>query len=327
MHPLTWYTAVAAGIMLSASCHAASGTWQPDQHVEIIVPTSAGSGSDMMARLLERLIREEKWAPVPVLVTNKPGGGGGIASNYLNQHAGSGNYVMVTSPSFLTSHIMGASSAKPTDVTPLAQMGADYVGFAVRADSPLRTGKDLVERLRADPGSVSVAIANAIGNHNHIATATLVKAAGGNVKRLKVVVFNGSAEIVAAILGGHVDVVANPMAALLPHLRAGKVRILGVSSEHRLGGALAAIPTWKEQGIVAVSANWRTVVGPKGMSDDQIRYWDEVFSKIVKTSAWKSDLDANVIADTYLDSAQTKKQMNAQYAELSSVLSELGLAK
>ena len=222
---------------------------------------------------------------------------------------------------------MGASSVKHSDVTPLAQMGADYVGFAVRADSPLKSGKDLVERLRADPGSISVAIANAIGNHNHIATATLVKAAGGNVKRLKVVVFNGSAEIVAAILGGHIDVAANPMAALLPHFQAGKIRILGVSSERRLGGALSAIPTWKEQGIFAVSANWRTVVGPKGMSEAQIRYWDEVFRKIVKTSAWKSDLDANVIADTYLDSRQTRKQMDAQYAELSSVLGELGLAK
>lgn len=308
-------------------CHAAVPTWKPDQHVEIVVATSPGSGSDMMARLLERLLREENLLATPALVVNKPGGGGTIALNYLNQHAGSGNYVMVSSPSLITSYITGISTVNYTEVTPLAQMGADYVGFTVRAESRMKIGRDLIERFKADAGSVSVALANSLGNHNHIATAILAKAAGGNIKRLKVVVFNGSGEAVAALLGGHVDVVANPVAAMLQLFQAGKVRILGVSSEHRLGGALSGIPTWKEMGIPAVSANWRTVIGPKGMSDEQIRFWNDAFSKIVKTSVWKRDLDANLLGDTYLDSQQTKKFMDMQYAELRSVLGELGLAK
>jgi putative tricarboxylic transport membrane protein len=327
---MAWWAWIALLVLLrvgSTYSHAAATAWKPDRHVEIIVATSPGSGSDLMARLLERLLREENLLATPALVVNKLGGGGTIALNYLNQHAGSGNYVMVSSPSVITSYITGISNVNYTEVTPLAQMGADYVGFTVRADSPLKSGRDLIERFKADAGTVSIALANSLGNHNHIATAILAKAAGGNIKRLKVVVFNGSAEEVAALLGGHIDVVANPVAAMLQHFQAGKVRILGISAEQRLGGALSAIPTWQEMGIAAVSANWRTVIGPKGMSEAQIRFWNEAFSRIVKTGAWKKDLDANLLGDTYLDSQQTRKFMDLQFAELRSVLSELGLAK
>jgi putative tricarboxylic transport membrane protein len=321
-------TMAAFFLMVATSfCHAAAPMWKPDQHVEIIVATSAGSSSDAMARLLERLLREEKLLAAPAVVVNKPGGGGTIALNYLNQHAGNGSYVMVSSPSVITSYITGVSPVNYTDLTPLARMGADYVGFMVSADSPLKSGRDLIARLGSDTGAVSIALANSAGNHNHIAAALLARAAGGNIKRLKVVIFNGSAEAVTALMGGHVDIVANPVSAMLQLMQAGKIRILGVSSDSRLGGAMSGIPTWKEMGIAAVSANWRTVIGPKGMSEEQIRFWNDAFAKIVKTSAWKNDLESNLLGDTYLDSQQTRKFMDQQYAELRSILGELGLAK
>lgn len=312
---------------LVGPCDAAVPPWKPDQHVEIVVATSPGSGSDLMARLLERLLREEKFISTPALVVNKPGGGGAIALSYLNAHAGSGHYVMVSSPSVITSYLTGISPVNYTEVTPLAQMGADYVGFTVRADSPIKSGRDFLDRFKTDVSAVSIALANSPGNHNHIAAALLAKAAGGNIKRLKVVIFNGSAEAVTALLGAHVEVVANPVSALLQLSQAGKVRILGVSSESRLGGALAALPTWKEMGVSAVSANWRTVIGPKSMSEEQVRFWDDAFGKIVRTALWKSDLDANLLGDTYLASAQAKKFMDQQYTELRSILGELGLLK
>ena len=321
---------IAAFVLLAAvfaACHAAAPAWKPDQHVEIVVATSAGSASDAMARLIERLLREEKLLAAPAVVVNKPGGGGTIALNYLNQHAGNGGYIMVSSPSIITSYLTGVSPVNYTELTPLAQMGADYVGFAVSADSPLKTGRDLIARFKSDAGSVSIALANSAGNHNHIAAALLARAAGGDIKRLKVVIFNGSAEAVTALMGGHVDVVANPVSAMLQLMQSGRIRILGVSSDSRLGGAMAGIPTWKEMGIAAVSANWRTVIGPKGMSEEQIRFWNDTFARIVKTTAWKLDLEANLLGDTYLDSQQTRKFMDQQYAELRLILGELGLAK
>ena len=324
-----WIPAFAGMTMMQASdiASAASATWKPDRNVEIIANTSPGTGSDTTARLIHKFLLEKKLIEVTAAVVNKVGGGGTIGLTYLTQHVGNGHYLMVTSPTMLTNHITGKSALNYTDTTPLAQLGSEAVVFSVRADSPLKSGRDLAERLRADPGGISIAIGNSAGSHNHIAAALVAKAVGANVKRLKVVAFNGSTEGIAALLGGHIDVVASPASGVLQHFLAGKVRILAVSSDKRLAGALAAIPTWKELGIAVVVANWRSVVGPKGMSDEQIAYWDGVFARLAQLPDWKQELAAKLEEDTYLNSRDTRKLMDTQYAELSAILSDLGLTR
>ena len=319
--------AVAAMLAAPLLCHAAAAPWRPDRNVEIIVNTSPGTGSDTTARLIQKLLLDKKLVEVTATVVNKVGGGGTIGLTYLTQQAASGHHLMVTSPTMLTNHITGKSAINYTDTTPLAQLGSESVVFTVRADSPMKSGRDLAERIKADPGGISIAIGNSVGSHNHIAAALVTKAVGANVKRLKVVAFNGSTEGITALLGGHLDVVASPASGVLQHFIAGKVRIVAVSAEQRLGGALAAVPTWKELGISAIAANWRSVVGPRGMSEEQIRYWDNVFAKMVQLPDWKQALAAKLEEDTYLNSRDTRKLMDAQHAELTTVLSDLGLAK
>ena len=301
--------------------------WNPDQAVEIVIGTSAGSGSDTTGRWIQRWIREKKLVDVPANVINKPGGGGTIAFTYLNQHPGNGHYVMVSSPSLMTNFITGRTTLKYSDATPLAQLGAESVVFSVRSASPLRTAKDLAERLKADPGSLSFSIGIAIGSHNHIATAQVAKAVGADIRKLKVIAFSGSADGLTALLGGHIDVAASPVSGVLPHVKAGRLRTLAVSSEQRLAGDLAAVPTWMELGIPAVSANWRSVVGPRGMSEQQVLYWDEVFGRMARLPEWKQELESRMVEATYLNSRDTRKRMDAEHAELTAVLTELGLAK
>ena len=101
--------------------------------------------------------------------------------------------------------------------------------------------------------------------------------------------------------------------------------MIAVSSAQRSSGALSAVPTWKEAGINAVSSNWRSLVGPKGMSEDQIRFWDDVFARMVQLPEWKQDLDAKVIDNTYLNARDTRKLMETEYAELAAILGDLGL--
>jgi putative tricarboxylic transport membrane protein len=324
-----WIPAFAGMTMLQAPdvAIAAGAAWKPDRNVEIIANTSPGTGSDTTARLIHKLLLDKKLINVTATVVNKIGGGGTVGLTYLTQHAGNGHYLMVTSPTILTNHITGKSALNYTDTTPLAQLGSEPVVFSVRADSPLKSARDLAERLRTDPGALSIAIGNSAGSHNHIAAALVAKAVGASVKRLKVVAFNGSTEGIAALLGGHIDVVASPASGVLQHFLAGKVRILAVSSEKRLAGALAAIPTWKEAGIAVVVANWRSVAGPKGLSDEQIVYWDSVFARLAQSPDWKQELAAKLEEDTYLNSRATRKLMETQYAELAAILADLGLAK
>lgn len=305
----------------------AGAAWQPERGVEIIVNTSAGTGSDSTARAIHRMLVENKLVDATVTVVNKPGGGGAIGLAYLTQHKGNGHYLMVTSPTMLTNHIAGKSQLNYTDTTPLAQMGSESVVFTVRADSPLKSVRMLADRIKADPSSLSVAIGNSIGSHNHIAVALMAKAVGADVKRLKVVAFSGSTEGITALLGGHIDLVASPASGVLQLVQAGKARILAVASEKRLTGALAGIPTCKELGLPVIAANWRSIVGAGGLSAEQVRYWDDVFARVSRLPEWKRGLETKLEEETYLNAADTKKYMEAQYEELRNVLSELGLAK
>jgi|SRR5688572_11575216 len=301
--------------------------WKPDQRVEIVAGVSPGAGSDVTARWIQRLASEKKLIEAPSSVVNKPGGGGTIALNYLNQQPGNGHTVMVTSPTMLTNHITGRSPLSYTDVTPLAQLGSEFVIFSVRAESPIRTAQDLAERLKADPGSLSFAVGNSTGSHNHIATAQVTRAVGADAKRLKVVAFGGSAEGVAALLGGHIDVAASPPSAMVQHVKAGRARFLAVAAPRRLTGELASVPTWREMGIDSVASNWRSVIGPRGLSEEQVRYWDGVFSRLAALTEWKQDLEARLVEPTYYNARDTRKLMAQEHAALGATLNDLGLAK
>ena len=114
---------------------------------------------------------------------------------------------------------------------------------------------------------------------------------------------------------------------MVAHVKAGRLRMLAVSAEQRLGGELSSVPTWKELGIPAVAANWRSVVGPRGMSEPQVQYWDDVFGKLARLPEWKQDLEAKLVENTYLNSRDTRKLMDAQHAELTAILAELGMIK
>jgi putative tricarboxylic transport membrane protein len=304
-----------------------AAAWHPERNVELIVGTAPGGGSDSTARLVQRLLTEKKLIERPAAVLNKVGGGGAAAAAYMMQHAGSGHHLLVVSPTLLTNFILGKTTVNHTHLTPLAQIGTEYVTFAVPADSPIKTGKDLAARLQKDAAGVSFALSNALGNHNHSAIAQLAAAVGADVKKLRVAVFNSSSEVASTLMGGHVDVQASPGAATIPHMQSGKLRILAVAAPERQAGALAGVPTWAEQGFKVVSANWRNVVGPQGMSAAQTQFWDGVFAKLVQQEEWKKDIAAHHFANTYLNSADTRKLMETQFVELSAALRALGLAK
>jgi putative tricarboxylic transport membrane protein len=313
--------------LLTLSAVAQTPAWKPGHNVELVIPTAAGSGSDRTGRLIQSLMQDKKLVEPPVTVVNKPGGGGAIGLFYLVQQKESGHHFLITSPTLLTNYILGKTTATYRDLTPMAVIGADFVAFSVNADSPIKTGADLVERLKKDAGGVTFALANALGNHNHIAIGELALAVGANIRSLKVVVFNSSGQVTTSLLGGHVDVIASPVSQVVQHVESGKMRIIAVASDRRLSGAFSSIPTWKEQGISTVSANWRNVMGTKGMSSAQVAYWDKVFAQLVQMPEWKKANDETHTENIYLNSIDTRKQLDQLNKELTITLRELGLAK
>jgi putative tricarboxylic transport membrane protein len=314
------------GAALAAPRPAAAAQWQPSDNIEIVVGAGAGGGNDNTARTLQKILIEKKLIPSAATVVNKPGGGGSIALSYLTQRSGNGSVLDVTSNTMLTNHITKKSTINHTDLTPISILINEYIAFDVKPDSPLKTGRDLVAKLRADPGSVVVGISTSLGNINHIAFATVARAVGVDPKKVKTVVFSSSGASITALMGGHVDLVVGPVSIAGRHLESGKLRVLAVTSPLRRAGVFAGVPSWKELGVDAVVDNWRGLIAPKGLTAAQIGYWDETLARVFQTEEWKKEVDANYWDNAAKTSAESDKYLRQQYEELRQALVELALA-
>lgn len=313
---------IMAAVCVTGAVHAAQ-VWAPDRVVEIVAGSGAGGAQDRTARTMQKIWKDRNIIPVPVSVANRPGGGGTLSITYLNQQGGDGRFIAVGSPSLLINNISGTSTVGLNDVKSLALLFSEYIVIAVRNDSPIRTGADLVRRMKADPGSVSAAVATARGGMQHITVGRIAKAIGADVGKLRVVVFNSGGESITQVMGGHIDIVATAVANAAPHVANGQLRIIGIAAPQRLPGPLATVPTWKEQGVDVVVSNWRSVLGSKSMTAAQTAWWDNALQKLVQTPEWNEDIQKNYWVNNYLGSAECQKFFASQHEELRSVLNEL----
>ncbi len=318
---------VAACMLATFGPPAAAQSWKPEKPVEIIVPTTPGGSVDLTARVLQKIFQDSGLVKVPVTVVNKPGGGGAVSLVYLNQHAGDGHYIATNTPNIIANDINGRTPVRYSEVTPLATLASQYTAVAVRADSPLKTGQDLIERLRKDPGSLAVSTPTTLGSVNHMAYALVARAAGVDVKKLKAVILGSGGDGVTAVLGGHVDAHVGTTSSVIRMVESGKMRVLAIAAPKRIGIPYEATPTWTEQGFPVVMDTWRGVIGPRGMTRDQIAFWNDVLAKAVTTDTWKQALAANSWEANYLDSNETRKLFETDYAEYRSILTELGMLK
>ena len=306
--------------------------WRPEGHVEWIVAAGAGGSQDTILRTLQQIVQSRKLIDVPVNVVNKPGGGGVLAANYLMQHAGDARYALIMTTTLLTGHILGSgrSVVHHSELTPLATLFAEPYSFTVKGDSPIKDGRDLVARLRKDPTSLSIAIGTALGNANHIVLPRVLKAAGmpaADLRRMKVVAFKASSEAMTALMGGHIDVWVSTPTGQGPHIQAGRLRMIAVASSRRLSSEFARVPSWKELGVNVQGESPRIMVGPKGLSPQQVAFWENVFERALATDEWRRELEKNAWPSDFRKSAETKKYLDAQYDELKTTLVDLGMAK
>ena len=317
----------ALALLLLAGSACAQSVWKPERNVEIISGTAAGGAVDKANRTVQRIWQDKKILEVTSSVVNKPGGGNTIAWNYINQHAGDGHYLSIAPYTILTNKIIGMSPLSYTDFTPIALLFDEYITVSVRADSPIKNAQDMIERLRKDPSSLSIAVASALGNHIHVGIAKPLKTAGVDIKKLKVVAFKSSGDSVAALLGGHIDVVSSTTPNVLGQLQAGKIRVIAITSATRLSGPLAGVATWKEQGVNIEFNASQGAIGPKGLAAPQLAFWENAFLRLSQSDEWKKELEASNWQSNYRNSQDTARYYEREYAEMKAVLGELGLVR
>jgi putative tricarboxylic transport membrane protein len=235
----------------------------PSRNVELVVAGSAGGGLDLVARQLDASLHESKLFNRAFVLKNIGGGGGNLAKNYAYQRKGEPHLLYLDSNRVVVNRIVGTTKISYSDVTPVARVMTEYLVWAVRADSAFKTARDILDRAKADPSSVTFGVGTIPGNDQmNILRAAM--AVGMDAKSVKVLAFKSSRDATTQLLGGHAPVVSSGLSELLPHAQGGKVRLVAISAPEPLSGELASVPTWRSMGIDIAILHWRGLFGAPG---------------------------------------------------------------
>lgn len=275
----------------------------PRKNIEIVAPATPGGGWDTTARAMKKVLSENGLVQKPITVVNKPGGSGEVGWKYTNTK--DGHTIAINSSLVITNHLLGHSELTYKDFTPLAILTTEWMALAVPANSPYSSASELMNALKKDPSSVKIAVAPGLGNDAHLSFVQACNIAGVDVTKVEFLIYGSGGDQISALVGGHVDAAVMSVSEVEQQHKAGKAKILAVTSSERIEG-LEDVPTWKEQGINMVFPHWRGVMGPKDMSDEAVAFWDEKLAAMVKTAGWKEVLENNQWESFYKNSQETK---------------------
>ncbi|QIB32857.1 Bug family tripartite tricarboxylate transporter substrate binding protein [Ancylobacter pratisalsi] len=293
--------------------------------LKIMAPAAPGGGWDQTARAMQHVLQNEKIVP-NVQVLNVPGAGGTIGlAQFVNSSKGDPNALIVGGYVMVGAIISNKSPVTLEQVTPLARLTGEYEAVAVPAASPLKTMDDLVAALKADPQKVSWAGGSA-GGTDHITAGLIAKAIGVDPTKVNYIAFSGGGESLASILGGKVTVGISSLSEFDAQAKAGKLRILGVSSAERLPEA-EGVPTFKESGVDVEIQNWRMVAAAPGISPEQKKALNDTIAKMVESQGWKEMLAQKGWANTYLAGAAFEEQLAKDIIATRAILKDIGLAQ
>jgi len=298
----------------------------PTKPMEFIAPSGAGGGWDTTIRMVAKTLQDEKLVPVPMPVTNRTGGGGGVNLAYMQTKRGADDLISVYSPPLLFIKLNGTSKYGYQDTTPIARLIADYGAFYVSKNSKFKTMKDVLEAIKANPSSVKIGGGSAAGSMDHIVFLYVAKAYGiKDLRKIQYIAFQDSTGP-TQLMGGFIDVLSSDIASLRGLVESGDVRILGITAPNRIGtGLVATYPTMKEQGIDVEFANWRGLFGPPDMPEYAVKYWRETLAKMVKTESWKKVMAEQSWTPAYMDAPEFKAFLDKINEEYKEIFEELGI--
>jgi putative tricarboxylic transport membrane protein len=299
----------------------------PSRPFDLIAPSGAGGGWDTTIRMTAKVLADQKLVEQPMPVTNKPGGGGAVGLAYLQKRRGNAYTCAVYSPPLLLINLTGQTRYSYKDTTPISMLINDYAAYAVPKDSPYKTIGDVMEALKKDPKSVKIGGGSSAGSMDHIQFLQAAKAAG--IKDLKSIPYISFQEgSMAALMGGHVDLLSTGMAETVGPMEAGDIRVLAISSPVRVAeGPLSKIPTLKEAGIDTVFINWRGIFGPPDMPESAVSFLSTALEKMSGTDEWNEVCGKNGWTKSYMGTEDFKSFLNKTNGEYEELLQAIGFLK
>ncbi len=325
--PFPFFRRCFIALLAAAPVAAAAQGWAPTRPVALVVGATPGGSLDLAARLIQKVSEQNKLVPTPIVVLNKAGAGQGLAWDYMQERGNDGHALSLGGPNLVSNPIMGLHNISYRDVTTIAILLDDYTAMVVRNESPLKSMREVVERLRKDPGALTIGVGPALGGGAHLGVVVALKAAGVRVQDVRFVVYKSAGEALLAAIGGELDIAAGTVANYPPQITAKRIRAIGVTAPRRLGGLMADVPTLREQGIDATFTTWRSVIGPKGLARPQRTYWENVFAQVVKTDEWQKDLERNFWSANFLTGDAAQQFVVQQDKLYQQLFTDLGMVK
>lgn len=284
--------------MLVAGAVMAAGAATSASAAECIAPANPGGGWDFTCRQIGKILFDIGQVDAPVQVTNMAGAGGGLAfSTVVNERNDDPELIVAASSATTTRLAQNAYGGATADqVRFVGAIGADPGVIVVAADSPFQSLNDLVDAIKADPGSVAFAGGSAAGGFDHLKPLQILKASGfGDIRAVKYIGVDGGADAITQTIGGFTQAMTGDMSEIVGFVKSGEVRVLAVLTEERVPG-FDDIPTAREQGIDVVAVNWRGLYTPKGISDERFEEWGAKLAAVAASDEWKAVMTANGLA-------------------------------
>jgi tripartite-type tricarboxylate transporter receptor subunit TctC len=315
---------LAAFTLAAFTAAAAAFAQYPQRPIQLIVPWGAGGGTDATARIIAALM--EKELKQPINVVNRTGGSGVVGHQAIASAPADGYTLGLITVEIAMMHHVGLTALKPADYTPIGLVNADPAGVNVRADSPYKSVKDLLNAIKANPGKMK-ASGTGQGGIWHLAIAGLLKEQGIDPNALPWVPSNGAAPGLQDMVAGGVDVVPCSLPEARAMIDAGKVRALAVMDASP-PALYPNLPTLKQElGTNWQIAAWRVIAAPKGLPANVQRTLVGALKTVYDSKEYKEFMASRGFGVVWADPAGTSKFMADSDANLGAALKAVGLAK
>ncbi|KIC39692.1 Bug family tripartite tricarboxylate transporter substrate binding protein [Leisingera sp. ANG-M7] len=321
---------VTRGLFAAAALSLSAFAARAQENPECIAPANPGGGWDFTCRQVGKSLQDLGLIDKTMQVVNLAGGGGGVAfAEVVNKRADDNSLIVAASSATATRLAQGAYPGNSMDqVRWLAAIGADYGVIAVSADSGIETLPQLLDTIKADPTSVSVAGGSAVGGWDHLKVLIAASAYGiEDVRSVKYIAFDGGGEAVTQLLAGSVQAFTGDISEAKGFVDSGDIKVIAVLSPERLPGEFADFPTAKEQGVDAIGANWRGFYAPGGMSDEAYDAWVSKIGNLYASDAWKEVMAANGLAPLDLQGAAFQEFVSGSVAQIQTISKDIGIIK
>ena len=291
--------------------------------VRFMVPNTPGGGYDTTARAAAQVM-DEIGVTESVEVFNLAGAGGTVGLSRTVSEEGNGDLMMMMGLGVVGAQYTNGSEATLDQTTPIAKLIEESGAIVVAKDSPYQTIEDLVEAWKADPGAMAVGGGSSPGGPDHLLPMQLAQAVGIDPTAVNFISYDGGGDLLPAILGGKIAFGASGFGEFLDQVEAGEVRVLAISGAERVDAIDA--PTLIESGIDLEFTNWRGIVAPPGISDEDKQALTDAVDAMHESPQWQEVLTENGWTDAYLTEDEFETFLTEQTTAVEDVLTELGLA-